>query len=71
MRRRNLPEVRHCAGGELMPEIAELAYEKFCVLKGYGKHVRFSWLPPEEQDIWREVAREVMKKGWTEAARTS
>lgn len=47
-------------------EIGCIAYETFCTVKRYANWQSWEKLPETEKDIWREVAREVFRKGWRE-----
>lgn len=47
-------------------EVGEVAYSTFCTVKRYTDWKSWEKLPETEKDIWREVAREVFRKGWQE-----
>lgn len=54
-----------------MPDYREtgaIAYETFCKGKGYQNWKWWSELPETERQVWRQVAWEVMRQGWHEAA---
>lgn len=47
-------------------EVGQVAYETFCTIKRYPDWQSWEKLPETERDVWREVAREVFRKGWRE-----
>jgi hypothetical protein len=66
MRKRNIPEARHCEGGALMArETAQIAFEAF--MRIMGRNAWWNDLSLQEMDAWREASHEVLQKGWIEA----